>query len=67
MQKLTPDANKAKAILIRIVLLLTGSIAIIAGLCPSGGDMWMLTPRAEQYQPATGDLVDIVIYTPSKF
>lgn len=27
----------------------------------------MLTPRAEQYQPATGDLVDIVIYTPSKF
>ncbi len=67
MQKLTPDANKAKAILIRIVLLLTGSIAIIAGLCLSGGDMWMLTPRAEQYQPATGDLVDIVIYTPSKF
>lgn len=37
MQKLTPDANKAKAILIRIVLLLTGSIAIIAGLCHSGG------------------------------
>lgn len=67
MQKLTPDANKAKAILIRIVLLLTGGIAIIAGLCLSGGDMWMLTPRAEQYQPATGDLVDIVIYTPSKF
>lgn len=32
MQKLTPDANKAKAVLIRIVLLLTGSIAIIAGL-----------------------------------
>lgn len=29
--------------------------------------MWMLTPRAEQYQPATGDLVDVVIYEPSKF
>lgn len=67
MQKFNPDANKANAILIRIVLLLTGGIAIIAGLCLSGGDMWMLTPRAEQYQPATGDLVDIVIYTPSKF
>ncbi len=24
-------------------------------------------PRAEQYQPATGDLVDVVIYEPSKF
>ena len=67
MQKFTPDANKANAILIRIVLLLAGGIAIIAGLCLSGGNMWMLTPRAEQYQPATGDLVDIVIYTPSKF
>lgn len=67
MQKLTPGANKANAILIRIVLFLIGGIAIIAGMCLFSGDMWMLTPRAEQYQPATGDLVDVVIYEPSKF
>ncbi|MGG9534978.1 glycosyl transferase, partial [Klebsiella pneumoniae] len=67
MQKLTPGTNKTIAILIRVVLLLTGGSAIIAGLCLFGGDMWMLTPRAEQYQPATGDLVDVVIYEPSKF
>ncbi len=56
MQKLTPGANKANAILIRIVLFLIGGIAIITGMCLFSGDMWMLTPRAEQYQPATGDL-----------
>lgn len=67
MQKLTPGANKANAILIRIVLFLIGGIAIITGMCLFSGDMWMLTPRAEQYQPATGDLVDVVIYEPSKF
>ncbi|VEC54830.1 Uncharacterised protein [Klebsiella aerogenes] len=67
MQKLTPGTNKTIAILIRVILLLTGGSAIIAGLCLFGGDMWMLTPRAEQYQPATGDLVDVVIYEPSKF
>ena len=67
MQKLTPGTNKTIAILIRVVLLLTGGSAINAGLCLFGGDMWMLTPRAEQYQPATGDLVDVVIYEPSKF
>lgn len=67
MQKLTPGTNKTIAILIRVILLLTGGSAIIAGLCLFGGDMWMLTPRAEQYQPTTGDLVDVVIYEPSKF
>ena len=67
MQKLIPGTNKTIAILIRVILLLTGGSAIIAGLCLFGGDMWMLTPRAEQYQPATGDLVDVVIYEPSKF
>lgn len=67
MLKLTPGANKANAILIRIVLFLIGGIAIITGMCLFSGDMWMLTPRAEQYQPATGDLVDVVIYEPSKF
>lgn len=67
MLKLIPGANKANAILIRVILLLTGGSAIITGLCLFGGDMWMLTPRAEQYQPATGDLVDVVIYEPSKF
>ncbi|PLN42073.1 glycosyl transferase, partial [Klebsiella pneumoniae] len=51
MQKLTPGTNKTIAILIRVILLLTGGSAIIAGLCLFGGDMWMLTPRAEQYQP----------------
>ena len=56
MLKLTPGANKANAILIRIVLFLIGGIAIITGMCLFSGDMWMLTPRAEQYQPATGDL-----------
>ena len=53
MLKLTPGANKANAILIRIVLFLIGGIAIITGMCLFSGDMWMLTPRAEQYQPAT--------------
>lgn len=67
MLKLTPGANKANAILNRIVLFLIGGIAIITGMCLFSGDMWMLTPRAEQYQPATGDLVDVVIYEPSKF
>ncbi len=67
MLKLTLGANKANAILIRIVLFLIGGIAIITGMCLFSGDMWMLTPRAEQYQPATGDLVDVVIYEPSKF
>ena len=67
MQKLTSGANKANAIPIRIVLFLIGGIAIITGMCLFSGDMWMLTPRAEQYQPATGELVDVVIYTPSKF
>ncbi len=67
MLKLTPGANKANAILIRIVLFLIGGIAIMTGMCLFSGDMWMLTPRAEQYQPATGDLVDVVIYEPSKF
>ncbi|MDU7297693.1 MAG: glycosyl transferase, partial [Klebsiella pneumoniae] len=33
MLKLTPGTNKTIAILIRVILLLTGGSAIIAGLC----------------------------------
>ena len=67
MQKLTPGANKANAILIRIVLFLIGGIAIITGMCLFSGDMWMLTPRAEQYRPATGDLVDVFAQTVRRY
>ncbi|HBT4629067.1 TPA: glycosyl transferase [Klebsiella pneumoniae] len=49
MLKLTPGANKANAILIRIVLFLIGGIAIITGMCLFSGDMWMLTPRPIQH------------------
>ncbi|MCX3880336.1 hypothetical protein NAH03_22950, partial [Stenotrophomonas maltophilia] len=55
MQKLTPGANKANAILIRIVLFLIGGIAIINGMWLFSGDMWMLTPPGEKYKPANGE------------
>ena len=51
MQKLTPCANKANAILIRIVLFLIGGIAIITGMCLFSGDMWMLTRGRNSISP----------------
>ncbi|MFH7117335.1 glycosyl transferase, partial [Klebsiella pneumoniae] len=56
MQKLTPGANKANAILIRIVLFLIGGIAIIAGMCLFSGEILMPTPRGEQHQPPPAGL-----------
>ncbi|MFS9599496.1 glycosyl transferase, partial [Klebsiella variicola] len=47
MLKLTPGANKANSILIRIVLFLIGGIDVMTGMCLFSGDMCILTPRAE--------------------
>ena len=51
MLKLTPGANKANAILIRIILFLIGGIAIITGMCLFSGDMWMLTRALSSISP----------------
>lgn len=51
MLKLTHGANKANAILIRIVLFLIGGIAIITGMCLFSGDMWMLTRALSSISP----------------
>lgn len=51
MLKLTLGANKANAILIRIVLFLIGGIAIITGMCLFSGDMWMLTRGRNSISP----------------
>ena len=65
--KINPSANKANAILIRIVLFLIGGIAIITGMCLFSGDMWMLTRGRNSISPPPAIWVDVVIYEPSKF
>lgn len=67
MTKSNVGQKKKSARMIRIVLLLLGVTAIIAGMCLLSGDMWRVTPYSDSINAEVGDIVDLVIYSPSKF
>ncbi|WP_193133566.1 glycosyl transferase [Klebsiella grimontii] len=67
MIKSNPDEKKKTARTIRIVLVLLSITAIITGLCLLSGDMWRVTPYYDSINAKAGDIVGLIIYSPSKF
>lgn len=67
MENVTFKENKNTQTMIRVVLILIGLTAIFAGLSLFSGDMWRIIPDADPEKTATGTLVGLIIYSPSKF